>query len=501
MLGLTPGISLADARAYAPEIDVAFADRHADMKMLERIARWARRYTPHVALDGHEGLMLDITGAAHLAGGEARLRRDVLGRLAKLGFVARAAIAATPGAAWAIACFGAATIRAADTAAIVASDPERIRHALDGLPIAALRLAPSMVETLDRLGLRRIGDLHDLPRHGLAARFGNIINDRLDRALGRAAEPISPLPLAPAWMAQLAFAEPVSTPEDLARIVDRLLAQICTQLTLAEFGARRLELSCRRSDGRDETCAIATSSPVRDPRRLARLFAEKLATIDPGFGIETMTMTATLVEAFAAAQLTLTPAARAAVDSFGPPDAIDLSPFIDQITNRLGPDAIVRLEIRQRHIPELAQIPSPALEPSGLPAPRGMIESWRSPWTRAPTRPLRLLPIPDPVEVTAELPEGPPLTFRWRRILHRVRSADGPERLAPEWWIVFEQRHARTTDPSLGRNHAQDRRMQAARTRDYYRVEDEDGRRFWMFRDGPWTAPAPPHWFMHGIFA
>jgi len=494
MLGLAPGMSLADARAYAPELDVAFADRHGDMKMLERIARWARRYTPHVALDGNDGLMLDITGAAHLVGGEARLRRDVLDRLAKLGFAARAAIAATPGAAWAIARFGAATMRATDADAIVASDPTQIRRALDALPIAALRLAPNLVETLDRLGLRRIGDLHDLPRHGLAARFGSIINDRLDRTLGRAAEPISPLPLAPAWMVQLAFAEPVSTPEDLARIVDRLLAQICAQLALAEFGARRLELSCHRIDGRHESCAIATSSPVRDPRRLARLFAEKLTTIDPGLGIETMTMTATLVEAFSAAQLTLTPAARAAIDSFGPPDAIDLSPFIDQITNRLGADAIVRLAIDQRHIPELTQIPLPALQPSGSPASPGTIESWRSPWTRAPTRPLRLLPIPDPVEVTAELPEGPPLTFRWRRILHRVRSADGPERLAPEWWIIFEQRHAR-------RNSAQHRPLQSARTRDYYRIEDEDGRRFWLFRDGPWSAPAPPHWFMHGIFA
>lgn len=491
MLGLMPGLPLADARAYAPEIDVAFADRPADMKILTRIARWATRYTPHVAIDGGDGLMLDITGAAHLVGGEARLRRDVLDRLERLGFAARAAIAATPGAAWAVARFG------TDAAAIVASDPKQIRHALDALPIAALRLAPSLLETLDRLGLRRIADLHDLPRHGIAARFGGSINDQLDRALGRAAEPISPLAPAPAWTAHLAFAEPVSTPEDLARIVDRLLDQICAQLGLAEFGARRLELSCQRIDGRIQTCAIATSSPVRDPRRLARLFAEKLATIDPGLGIETMTMTASLVEAFASTQLPLTPTSRAAVDSFGPPDAIDLSPFIDQIANRLGADAIARLEIRQSHVPEFAQCPAPALLSGGSPA---TIAAWRSPWTRAPTRPLRLLPIPDPVEVTAEIPEGPPLTFRWRRILHRVRSADGPERLAPEWWIVFEQRHAGMADRAQRRG-SHDRRLQTARTRDYYRVEDEDGRRFWLFRDGSWKEPTPPHWFMHGIFA
>ncbi|MBL8702559.1 MAG: DNA polymerase Y family protein [Alphaproteobacteria bacterium] len=516
--GLVPGLSLADARARHPALDARRVDRAADARLLARVARWANRYTPHVAPDGEDGLLLDITGSAHLFGGESALRRDMRTRLAAMGMTARIGIAGTTLAAWAAARFIADTACATPAARDAhAPDPTivaagRERQALDGLPPAALRLTAATLERLDRLGLRRIGDLHDLPRRGLAARFGDEVNARLDQLLGRRATPISPLAPAPLWRTQLAFAEPISTPEDIARVVAHLLDQLCAQLVQAELGARRLELECRRVDGRIEGCAIATAAPARDPARLATLFAERLATIDPGFGIETATMIASVVEPFVPAQFAFTQEARHAADSFGPPAAIDLAPFIDQIVNRLGPDAIAQVEIVPRHVPELAQRSRPATAMLGigapLPAQRSVASSpsrqaarddpaeassraaaWRNPWNDAPTRPLRLLVDPEPVEVTASVPDGPPLLFRWRRRIHRVRHAEGPERIAPEWWLAFETRR-------------RDGPRAAVRTRDYYRVEDEDGRRFWLFRDGLWNGDATrPRWYLHGLFA
>jgi protein ImuB len=490
VLGLAPGLSLADARARVPELQAVPADRAADMRLVERLARWATRYTPHAAIEGADGLMLDITGAAHLLGGEAALRRDLLARLSRFGLAATAAIADTPGAAWALARYAAQDLESA----IVASGPDAIRAALARLPVAGLRLAPATIDKLARLGVRRIGELATLPRHGLAARFADEVNDRLDQALGRRAEPISPLRPADAWTATLGFAEPIATAEAITHVLDRLLVQLCERLALAEFGARRLEFECRRVDGTTSGCAIATSAPTRDMRRLARLFAEKIEIIAPGFGIESATLTARVVEAQAPTQIALTSRSRALHDGFGMPEAIDLAPFVDRLVNRLGPDSVTRLELAPRHAPEHAQRSAPAASPTSAPAETP--KAWRNPWTLAPTRPLRLLPAPEPVEVMAAIPDGPPLAFRWRRSLHRVRRAEGPERLGAEWWLVFEHRR----DAAAVR--ARDGAAPVADTRDYYRVENEDGRRFWLFRLGLWErAATAPRWFLHGVFA
>lgn len=489
-LGIVPGLSLADARARLPELDAFHADRVADMRLVERLTRWSTRYTPHAAIDGADGMMLDITGAAHLLGGEAALRRDLLARLARFGITATAAIAATPGAAWAIARYAAQD----PESAIIGSDPDATRAALARLPVAGLRLAPATIDKLARLGVRRIGELATLPRHGLAARFADEINDRLDQALGRRAEPISPLRPAEAWTATFGFAEPIATAEAITHVLDRLLEQLCERLALAEFGARRLEFDCRRVDGTMTGCAIATSTPTRDKQRLARLFAEKIATIAPGFGIESATLSASVVEAQAPTQIALTPRSRALHDGFGLPEAIDLAPFVDRLVNRLGPDSVTRLELTPRHAPERAQRVVPATAPQAAPAEPAA--AWRNPWTLAPTRPLRLLPTPEAVEVMAAIPDGPPLAFRWRRILHRVRRAEGPERLGAEWWLVYEHRR----DDAAVR--ARDGAAPVAETRDYYRVENEEGRRFWLFRLGLWErAASAPRWFLHGVFA
>jgi protein ImuB len=467
-LGLAPGMALAEARALVPDLVAAPSDALADAKFLSELARWCERYTPLVALDGSDALLLDITGAARLHGGEAALGSDLQRRLARAGFAARIAITGTPAASWALAHFG-----AGDAPIIVA--PHGERAALATLPPAALRLASDIVETLERLGLRRVADLHDLPRGGLMARFGATIAARLDQALGRLAEPISPLaPQAP-WRETLAFAEPLLTAEALACATRHLLGVITARLTAAELGARRLELSFLRVDARVERAAIATSAPSRDPDRLAKLLAEKLTSVDPGDGIDAAILAAIVVEPLTPLQLALTPAAREAAASFGPPPAIDLAPLVDRLVNRLGDDAVKRLEPLERHVPEMAQR---AVAPLATIVKRDHLKRVGA-WTEAPTRPVRLLPAPEPIEVVAPVPDDPPLLFRWRGVAHRIARADGPERIAGEWW----------------RN---DRRA----ARDYYRVEDEHGARFWLFRDGLWSADdAPPRWFLHGFFA
>ncbi|MBI3706945.1 MAG: DNA polymerase Y family protein [Proteobacteria bacterium] len=542
-LGLAPGQTLADARALVPSLDARPADPAADAACLDRLAAWCTRWTPWTAADGADGLWLDITGCPHLFGGEEALRDDVLARLGRLGFAARAAIADTPGAARAIARF------AADRQIVPAGESQA---ALDKLPPAALRLSAATVAALDGLGLRRIGDLHDLPRAGLAVRFGDEITRRLDQALGRLAEPISPRrPVAP-WRTLLAFAEPIATPEDIARVTRHLLIDLCARLAAVDLGARRLDLVFYKADGGIAALAAGMSRPTRVPDRLLRLFAERFETVDPGFGIEAAALEATLVEALLPAQLAFASrmdVAAAQTTLTGEPDFPDLAPLIDRLANRLGPHAVSHFELQESHLPEravrhvragstpdnriwrvrfsspfethapidavgvdsLSRGPGDAFGvtslrdgPTGLLRMRSASRRTHAPqseeaasaavsnheaadraarpppyaagWSEAPPRPLRLLGRPEPIEVIAPVPDDPPILFRWRRVPHRIARADGPERIAPEWW------------------------RQRALPRDYYRIEDAEGRRFWVFREGLYQA-SPLRWFLHGLFA
>ena len=421
--------------------------------------------------------MLDITGAAHLHGDEPGLRRDLLARLERSRVTGRAAIAGTAAAAWALSRFAPASC------AIVASGEEP--RVLDPLPPAALRLDPGSLAQLEKLGVRSIGALRRLPRTGLAARFGDAINQRLDAAFGRRAAPLSPRPQAADWSVRRAFAEPISTPEDIARLADDMIAALCRRLAAADKGARALDLRCRRIDGQIESCAVATAAPVADPVRLARLFAEKLRHLRPGLGLESAELTATRVEDLAPSQANLGTGLGGAAEDGG---ARDLAPLVDTLANRLGAAAVSRLVPVARHPPEATQAILPGL---GAPIP-GLADApaaWRSPWTDAAARPPRLLETPVPIEVTAAVPDGPPLQFRHRGRLHRVRRADGPERIAPEWW------HAPPPDGEERACHW---------LRDYYRIEDSEGRRFWVFRRvarGAGSAGVSLGWFLHGVFA
>jgi protein ImuB len=446
-LGVAPGQSLAQARAVCPELTVAEADPIADRAGLDRLALWCTRTTPLAAADPPDGLWLDITGCAHLFGGEQALADRLAARLAP----ARIAIAGTPGAAWALA-------RAATRPAVQVLPPGQEKITLAPLPVALLRLDPRVIASLRRVGLRSIGELARQPRADITARFGDTPGLRLDQAHGHAAEAIA-WPRAPApWSERLGFVEPIGTPEDLVRTLTLLATTLCARLEAAGLGALKVSAVFHRVDDLRPECAIATAKPLRDPARMARLLGAKLETIDPGFGVEAVVLTAEAVAALAPRQ-----------DSMGArtPQSDELIAVLDDLANRLSPDQLWRPAPQASHVPERAAVTAPPLaRPAAWPHPPG-------------ERPIRLLRPPEPIEATAPVPDDPPILFRWRGALHRVRAASGPERIAAEWWR---------------------RSVIDTRFRDYYRVEDQHGARFWLFRTGlPGTAQ-PPDWYLHGLF-
>lgn len=492
---------LADARALVPDLLTTAVDPQADRRLVEALAGWCDRYTPWVAIDplgdaiaqerpdgrieacgaggfgGDAGLLLDVTGCGHLFGkdaaGEKALLADLVERLARHDFTCRAALADTAGAAWALA-------RYAERQADLFCPPHGQRDALARLPVEGLRLETPILETFLKLGLRTIGDLYPLPRAPLARRFGDPPLTRLDQALGRIDEPIEPRRPPPAFRTRLAFAEPIGRAEDIAAATDRLLAALCRQFEQAGAGARKLEIALYRVDGSVDRTAIGTSRPNRDGARLMKLFEEKLGELDPGFGVELMILAAPEVEAWTGTQdpLPETAMPAPALDD----GAVDLA---DRLALRLGADNVVRLAPRDSHLPERVQT---AAALSAGPATPG---AWRRLAALKGARPTRLLQRPEPVDVTALLPDDPPRQFHWRRHAHKVVRIEGPERLADEWWRPRSNgRHAAAgTVPPV---------------RDYYRVEDDDGARFWLFRDGPHNAdPAggTTKWFLHGFCA
>ncbi len=470
--GLAPGLMLADARAMVPELQVRPAEPAADAKLLEDLAAGCERYTPLVALDRSHApmvggaLWLDITGCAHLFGGEAELRVDLLARLRRQGLAAAAGIADTPGAAWACA-------RHAPPGREIVP-PGETRAALGPLPVAALRLEPELGAMLERLGLARIEQLHPLPRPALTARFGAHLVTRLEQAEGRVAEPISPRTPRPAHRAQLAFAEPLLEVQALRAVAERLLAELCTGLEMTGLGARRLTFALYRVDNSTAAVRIGTSRPCREVRQLARLLTEKLEAVDPGFGIERAILAAEVVE-----PLLPEPLAWRGMGAGDLDQARDLAPLVDRLSNRLGEGAVAQLVPQASHIPEHGQRRVPALgQAKPQPFPERRLHG------EAPVRPLRLLARPEPIEAVAPVPDQPPVLFRWRQALHRVARVRGPERLAPEWWRAPE------ADPDI-------------LTRDYFAVEDTEGGRFWLFREGLYLTGAAslPRWYLHGMFA
>lgn len=458
-LGLYVGQKATDAMALVPELTTAEAEPEADAVALTALVDWCVRFSPAVAADRPDGLFLDISGVAHLFGGEAELMADFRDRLAANGLTFRLALADTPGAAWALAHFGRdGTI----------APPNGQAELMAPLPPAALRLEPEAAAQIERLGLRRLGQLMDIPRAPLGRRFGAHTLDRLDQALGRSAEALTfrrpPTP----WMARLAFFEPISAPEDMARVTEDVTAKLCARLEAEGHGGRRFEIAFHRVDGKALSLAVGLSLAGRDARRIARLFQPKLETVDPGFGVESVTIAAYAVEPVGGRQIRIDARLNAAVED-------GLAPLVDRLANRLGPTAIWRAAPAESHVPELAVSRDPAL---------GAPETEARPWDREAPRPVRLFQRPEPLEqVVALMPDDPPVQFRWRGRLHRVRRAEGPERIGEEWW------KADIGDVSV------------VHVRDYYRVEDAEGGRFWLFRAGLYNGGEPARWWLHGLFA
>jgi protein ImuB len=449
--GIAPGMSVADAGALRPDLAVVAAAPEEDAAALARLAQWCGRYSPWTAPCRPDGVWLDVSGCAHFHGGEDGLAAEAVARLGALGIAAHAAIADSAGAAWGLARYGGAPV------AIV---PEGgAGAALAPLPVAALRLDPALDAALVRLGLRRVGDLYALPRPSLVLRFGAHLATRLDQALGRCAEPLSPLPPPPQRWTRRRFAEPIATAEAIAAAAAGLLATLCRALEEAGEGARRLVLSFYRVDGTSGAVAAGTVRPSHAPHHLLRLLQERFDRIDPGLGIEDMVLAAAATQTQKPAQLALDRAG--AKEESG-----DLAALLDRLAARLGPGAVVRPLLRESHWPERAVRWMAPLDPARDAAlPPGRM------------RPVRLLARPEPIEAVAPVPDDPPLLFRWRRRMHRICRAEGPERIAGEWWLYSNE------------------------LRDYYRVEDEDGRRFWLYRAGLHRPALPAAWFLHGLFA
>ncbi len=456
-LGLKRGQPLAEARAMIPDLVSIDEDRAADAAILASIADWADRITPLVALDGEAGLMLDIAGVAHLFGGEAALVEDLLARVETQGFSASASVADTPGAAYAAARFGGPRL------VPVGGQGEM----LVPLHVAALRLPLETVAAMDRVGLKRIGQIIDAPRGPLAARFGKHLILRLDQALGRLEESIGPRRPPPVFIAERRFAEPVTHQDDIAAVLVALTARLAGSLDERGEGARELELALFRVDGAVTRIAVATSRPVRAPRLIGELFREKFSgsedEIDAGFGFDVIRLSALATERIDPAQADM---------GGGVSGVADLDRLIDRIGARLPHSGVGRPAPVDSHWPER----SVAIAPAGA-----LAAKWEAPPAEEPIdRPLRLFARPEPVEAMAEVPDGPPVRFRWRRVLYLVVRAEGPERIAPEWWRGGEEDQP---------------------TRDYFRVEDEVGHRFWLFREGLYGRETnAPRWFMHGVF-
>jgi len=495
-LRLKHGTGIADARAMYPSIEIVAEDMEADRRLLEGLADWCDRYTPLVALDGTDGLFLDITGCAHLFGGEEAMLDEMLARFFEQGFRAKAGLASTPGAAWAAA-------RYSENGAVLPEGDER--PFLESLPLAALRLEAGTVTRLESVGLRRIGSVLAAPRAPLARRFGSMLLLRLDQALGEIEEVISPrLPVAP-FSVERHLAEPIGLIEDIERLIFLLARSLKRDLERRGEGARLFELLLFRVDGAVSRISAGASLPLREPVPICGLFQERLAalgaSLEPGYGFDLVRLSA-----FATAPVE-TLQADLGGDA-GRTEGEDVALFSDRVRARLGRTAMLMPLLVESHLPERAASLVPA---AGKPperkvpaAPRGDVDF--SPSRRAPERPLRLFSRPEPIDVpVTEVPEGPPLHFRWRRAMHRVARAEGPERIGPEWWLhrVPEVEVEMDEDEKREKAERQAVETETARlTRDYFRVEDTDGHRYWLFREGLYgKKDVVPRWYLHGVSA
>ncbi|SNR87512.1 Y-family DNA polymerase [Puniceibacterium sediminis] len=440
-LGLQRGMSFADARAFCPTLVSQPAQPDLDTRFLSSLRRWATRYCPWVGREGTDGLVLDVTGSAHLFGGEEAMLTDMRGRIDRAGLTLRLGLADTRGAAWALAHFGEGRIA-----------PGQARDRLAQLPVAALRLEPQMVVRLQRLGLRSIGDLLTTARAPLARRFGTELMLRLDQLLGDCPEVIGPEAEPPHFGVRLTFPDPIGLFADVMAATERLLMPLCDKLKTHEAGARRLMLSLRRVDQGSQQVELRLAAAIRDPARILPLFARGVGGVDAGFGIDQIRLEATVVEPLPVQQI-------GSMARQASPDR--LNDLITRIGTRIGLENVQRFLPADSHIPER----SFTIAPAAYSAPD-------SGWVCLRPRPLRLFP-PEPIAASGM---QPPARFKWRRMALTTARATGPERIAPEWWLEDD--------------------AWRSGLRDYWKVDTREGRRLWLF-----YTPQNPGWFVQGEFA
>lgn len=439
-LGLDSGMALSDARAFCPDLISRPVDLAGDGRFLHALRRWATRYCPWVAPDGRDGLVLDITGSAHLFGGEPALLSDLRARLMRSGFSVQIGLADTRGAAWALAHYGEGT-----------AAPGGALDAIAALPVSALRLDDDTCVALQRLGLRKVGDLAASPRAPLTRRFGPDLLLRLDQATGAQPETVSPHKDPPRYAVRLTLPDPIGLQADVMAGTERLLNQLCAKLKTQEMGARRLTLTLGRVDHASQQVDLRLARALRDPARILPLFERGVSDVDAGFGIDHMRLEAVGVEPLPVRQISHV--------SGGQGDRLD--DLITRLGTRIGLENIRRVLPADSHIPERSFLVAPAVwsEPAG-------------PWRNSMPRPLRLF-APEPIAARGP---RPPQRFRWRRMALTTARVVGPERIAPEWW--FDDENWRSG------------------LRDYWRVETRQGRRLWLFH-----TPQNPGWYVQGEFA
>ena len=473
--GARTGARLTDARALDPALVAVPADPAGDKVLVERLAKWAGRWSPRIEVE-EDGLKLDATGVAHLFGGECALVRDIQKRFDQLGLTVRLAIAPTATAAWALASHAPCICDAVDVAAKLAP-----------LPVSALRLDGDTVRTLERLGLKTIGSLLGVPRLALARRFRGAgdVGDVLDRALGRKDEPLTAAPADLPPRAALRLEEPATHAQAALVALDRLVPVLVRELEQRRRGARRLSLTGFRVDGSIAVASVTTAISSREPKHLQRLLADKAAALDPQFGFDAFALEADWTEDLGAAQESL-------VEE--PSGEQQLARLVDRLTVKLGQRAVRQPQPFESHLPEranrwVAAIKAYSLDKGfRLKSGKEAVREYAGPLHHcveglpkaSRIRPQRLLDRPEAIEVIYATPEGLPRRFMWRRMVHDIARVEGPERIAPEWW----------------------RQPSSTRLRDYYRVEDQIGRRYWIYREGLIGdgRGGAPGWFIHGLF-
>lgn len=458
-LGLVPGMPLADARARVPDLPATFADADYEAALVARLVGLCRRFTPSVSADPPHGLLLDIAGCEHLFHGTEGLKSQCLEIISLHGVTACGAIAGTPDAARSLARFGGNDVRL--------------------LPVEALGLGEDVTLALQRSGLRFIGDLAEMPRSVLAARFGGNLPTRLARILEEEDPHITPARVEDPILAERRFADPIGHAADVLGVIEDVLEEVADIMARRGVGGRAFALRLYRSDGHVARLVVESGAPTRDPARVLRLLHDRIESLadplDPGFGYDSIDLAVPLAEALVERQEGLDVLFGAQTD--GQPTSA-VAPLLDRMRVRYGRESVRHCVAGNSHVPERAAYLDAGMTPA----------AWERPASETgepPLRPLTLLDPPQPVEVLAAVPDGPPRRFRWRGTSYQVVRQEGPERIAPEWW---RRRGGHDGDPG--------------RSRDYYRVEDAGGHRFWLFRHGLYGVEAVnPDWYVHGLFA